>query len=312
MATITGFHHITLVTRSAPANVGFWAGELGLRLVKRTVNFDDPTSYHLYFGDRLGRPGTAVTFFEWPLAKSGRAGIGGTLGFTLGLAGASLAELAGRLRAAGREVAETAGGLDLCDPDGVHLRVEAIPGFDPEREETDVAERWRPGLREIVVGTARLAVAEAFYAGLLGLPDGAPDGEGRLAFRVGPGLDAPRLVAVAQDAKAVGHARHGAGQTHHFAFAVPDDQGQLEYRERLLAAGWPVSPVMDRVYFRSIYTRDPDGHIVELATAGPGFTVDETEESLGGGLRLPPWLEPRRPEIVAGLAPLETAGGPGR
>ena len=303
--SISGFHHITLVTRNAAANVGFWAGELGLRLVKRTVNFDDPASHHLYFGDRLGRPGTAVTFFEWPYAKAGRGGIGGTSRLTLGVAAGSLDELAGRLREAGREVAADDGGLELRDPDGVSLRIESGFRPAPDPHERAGAERWRPGLREIVVGTARLAAAEGFYAGLLGLPAGAPAGDGRLAFRVDAAADAPRIVAVERDPRTAGYARHGAGQTHHFALAVPDDAVQLEFRERLLAAGWPVSPVMDRVYFRSIYTRDPDGHIVELATAGPGFTVDEPEASLGGSLCLPPWLEARRAEIAAGLPPLD-------
>lgn len=305
--SLQGFHHLTLVTAQAQRNVAFWRDLLGLRLVKTTVNFDDPASYHLYFGDRLGRPGTAITFFEWPYARRGQAGVGGTLDFALGHGGAPLVALVDRLRAAGVAVAEGERGFELADFDGTRLRLVEVAG-----ESLSGPERWRPGLREIAVMVSDLAAARRFYGELLGLVErssGEEDRQGasslRFAFDERP--DSPALRLLERDERTSGHARFGAGQTHHFALAVADREVQQRFRQRLVAAGLGVSPVMDRVYFQSIYTRDPDGHIVELATAGPGFTVDESEEALGASLRLPPWLEGERATIAAGLTPLAAA-----
>jgi len=296
---IQGFHHITLVTRDAQENLDFWAGALGLRLVKRTVNFDDPGSYHLYYGDRLGRPGTAITYFEWPWTQPGRRGVGGTLRFSLGYADATLERLAQQLAAAGVAAQATATGLELTDPEGMPIAVQPVGGSAAAD-----AERWRPGVTELAIAVSDLAATRAFYGDFLGLGAEriAVDG-GRPALRFGFGAaSTAQLVAIEEDV--AGHARHGAGAVHHFAFAVADDAVQRDFRARFHAADLPVSPVMDRVYFKSIYSRDPDGHIVELATAGPGFTIDEPEETLGGALRLPPWLENERARIAASLAPL--------
>ncbi len=219
----------------------FYRGQ-GLELVKKTVNFDDPGSYHLYFGDERGRPGTLLTFFEWPGARRGRLG-GGTL--------ASLELVTPRIEEP----------TWLEDPDG--LRLALVPG---ERVE----------LRSLTaLGDATL------YEELLG--DEAP-----LRFR-----DPPAEAAVVS-----------AGIVHHHAWRMADDEEQLAWRDRLVALGLQPTQIYDRKYFRSLYFRMPDGLLLELATDGPGFVVDEPAEALGESLSLPDWLERERPAIEGSLAPI--------
>jgi glyoxalase family protein len=351
--TILGLHHITLVSSDAQRTVDFYTRALGLRLVKRTVNFDDPGSYHLYFGDEQGSPGSAITFFEWPRAPRGRPGVGGTHHFAL-----SVTDYDGLLMWK-RRLTDLGVAVDgpfdrhyftslyFRDPDGAIVELATLgPGFavDEPREALGAAFRAPPeallarnrdveairaltwpepvpaitpamalsrGMHHISAIGGDIERSHAFYGELLGLrrvkatsnfddPSsahwywGAADGRpGTLItyFERDP-LKGPRV-------------RMGAGQTHHFALAVADDESQLAWREHLLAAGLRVSPVMDRVYFKSIYTSDPDGHIVELATLGPGFAADEPVELLGERLKLPPWLERSRCDIEQVLRPLQ-------
>jgi glyoxalase family protein len=238
---LDALHHVTAVCSDARRTVGFYRGH-GLELVKKTVNFDDPGSYHLYFGDDRGRPGTLLTFFEWPGARRGRLGAG-TLA-SLEFATPSLKEPTW-----------------LEDPDG--LRLELVPG---ERVE----------LRSLTaLGDAGLY--EELLAG------GAP-----VRFR-----DPPAEAAVVS-----------AGIVHHHAWRMADEDEQLVWRERLLALGLRPTQVYDRKYFRSIYFRMPDGLLLELATDGPGFGVDEPPEALGEALSLPDWLEAERSAIEESLAPI--------
>jgi glyoxalase family protein len=354
--TILGLHHITLVCAEAQRTVDFYVRILGLRLVKKTVNFDDPGSYHLYFGDERGRPGTAVTFFEWPRAPKGHPGIGGTHHFALAVGDDDgLLKWKRRLVDCGLKVD---GPLDrhyfksiyFNDPDGTILEIATVgPGWaideapdrlgleyrapPPEmlvnnRDEARIrAETWPEPVPEI---TADMALSRgmhhitaigsdierthAFFAGLLGMrrvkvtsnfddPNSA-----HWYWGIGDGRPGTLITYFGRDPLKERRMRMGAGQTHHFALAVPDEASQLEWREKLLRAGLRVSPVMDRVYFKSIYTNDPDGHIVELATAGPGFGVDEPAAELGQNLKLPAWLEPRRAEIEAVLRPIPVPG----
>lgn len=351
--SILGLHHITLVSSEAQRTVDFYTQVLGLRLVKQTVNFDDPSSYHLYFGNQLGTPGSAVTFFEWPTAPPGKPGIGGTHHVALSVSDENgLLMWKRRLLDLGIPVT---GPLDrhyfksiyFRDPDGVILEIATKgPGWtidEPEnalggeyrmppadmlirnRDESRIAtETWpepvqiistrmalNTGMHHITAIGSDIQRTHAFFGDLLGMQRvkmtsnfddpssahwywGANNGKpGTLItyFERKPGIE-PRV-------------RIGAGQTHHFALAVADEAAQLEWREKLLSAGLRVSPVMDRVYFKSIYTHDPDGHIVELATLGPGFQADESIETLGQVLCLPPWLEKHRSSIRAGLRPLK-------
>jgi glyoxalase family protein len=349
---IQGIHHISIVSADAQRTVDFYTGTLGQRLVKQTVNFDDPGSYHLYFGDATGRPGSAITFFEWPGAPRGAPGIGGTHHVAMTVADRDgLLKWKRRLTDLG--VAVT-GPLDrhyftsiyFADPDGTILEI-ATPGpgwaideapdalgtehRDPpaemvvrNRDEGRIrAETWPEPVAEITADMAlshgmhhitaigkTIEFTDAFFGELLGMrrvkmtsnfddPTSA-----HWYWGVGDGRPGTLITYFERDPAREPRARMGAGQTHHFALAVPDEETQLAFRERLLRAGRRVSPVMDRVYFKGIYTNDPDGHIVELATAGPGFAVDEPVEALGQTLKLPPWLEPNRESIAGRLRPL--------
>lgn len=338
---ILGLHHITLICSDAARTVDFYTRVLGLRLIKRTVNFDDPSSYHLYFGDRAGTPGTVVTFFEWPHLAKGRPGIGGTHHIALSVPNRD-GLLKWKRRLTDMQI-KVDGPYDRIwfhsiyfqDPDGVRIELAtAGPGLvaDPapvlpiqtahERRSAS-AETWpepihsvsedmslHAGLHHISAYSSNLERTDKFYAELLGLTlllktyeqgaSGVPHW-----FWGQRNAQPGTLISYFEfDPATMKPARIGVGQTHHIALAVPDEQTQLDYRERLLLAGLRVSPVMNRVYFKSIYTADPDGHIVELATSGPGFTVDEPVETLGSKLCLPPWLEAARATIERNLQPL--------
>lgn len=356
--TIQGIHHITLVCGDAQRTVDFYTDVLGLRLVKQTVNFDDPGSYHLYFGNEIGRPGSTVTFFEWPDAPQGAPGIGGTHHFALRVADYDgLLQWKRRLMDRGLAVD---GPLDrhyftsiyFQDPDGTIIEIATDgPGFSRDEaadslgtaykappaqvvvnnrdEERIAAEIWPEPVPEI---TATMALSQgmhhitaigkdierthAFFGDLLGMrrvkmtanfddPESA-----HWYWGVGQGEPGTLITYFERSSEQSRRVRMGRGQTHHFALAVPDEEMQLTWREKLLAAGFQVSPVMDRVYFKSIYTHDPDGHIVELATLGPGFLIDEDEEELGRSLQLPPWLEGRRAELENQLKPLSVPAWP--
>lgn len=350
--SIQGLHHITLVSADAQRTVDFYTGVLGLRLVKKTVNFDAPNSYHLYFGDEIGRPGSAVTFFEWPDAPKGQWGIGGTHHFALQVADEpGLLKWKRRLTDLGLQVdgpydRHYFKSIYFRDPDGVILEIATQgPGFavdealaalgsaykaPPEQmmvrnrdesrikattwpeplEEIDADMALRHGMHHISAIGADIERTHAFFGELLGMqrvkqtsnfddPNSA-----HWYWGVEDGKPGTLITYFERDPDRVRRAQIGTGQTHHFALAVADEDTQLEWRERLVQAGVQVTPVIDRVYFKSIYMRDPDGHIVEIATAGPGFLVDEPFESLGQGLKLPPWLEDQRPVIERSLRPV--------
>lgn len=270
--SISGLHHVTLGTADARRNFDYYTATLGMRLAKKTVNFDDPSSYHLYYTDAAATPGSAVTFFEWRGARRGAPGLGGTARITLSFGDAS-------------------GPIEIVhDPDGTEyaLRGDRSAGY--------------AALAELLIWSSDLDRAHAFYGDLLGLHR-TESSVSECAWSATP-HSAPIVRAVQKDPTRTPNARMGAGQTHHFAFAVADDTAQLQFRQRIAAAGLRVSPVMDRSYFHSIYTADPDGHIIELATVPPGFTIDEPLDSLGRQLKLPPWLESHRGRIEPTLTPL--------
>lgn len=350
--TLLGLHHITLGCADAQRTVDFYTRVLGQRFVKRTVNFDDPTTYHLYFGDETGSPGSAITFFEWPGAPRGWPGIGGTHHFALRVADyTGLLKWKRRLTGLGLKVD---GPLDrhyfksiyFNDPDGTILEIatdgpgwtvdEAADSLGNEfrappaamlvnnRDEARInAETWpepvpaptpdmalSTGMHHITAIGGDIKRTHAFFGELLGMrrvkmtnnfddPNSA-----HWYWGVGDGKPGTLITYFERDPRKERRAQMGAGQTHHFALAVPDEETQLVWRERLIKAGLRVSPVIDRVYFKSIYTNDPDGHIVELATASPGFPVDEDVKDLGKSLKLPPWLESHRADIERILRPL--------
>ena len=313
-----GLHHVTAVTAHAPENLRFYTEVLGLRLVKKTVNQDDVSAYHLFYGDELGRAGTEVTFFDWAMAAPNHAGHGEVSAVGLRVPGRdALVWWARRFDALGvphGEVRERDGRavLAFTDPEGQRLELvdesgAAVPGGVPWARSGVPAEVGIRGL-----GTAKLTVARPertawVLTEVLGfrqtaeLP--ASDGSGALVvYETGPGgPGATVLVEVRPD---LARARQGRGGVHHIAFRTPTFEEHEAWQGRIAAAGLGVTPVIDRYYFRSIYFREPGGVLFEIATDGPGFATDEDAAHLGETLALPPFLEPHRAHIEAGLRPL--------
>ncbi|HEV2856459.1 MAG TPA: ring-cleaving dioxygenase [Thermoanaerobaculia bacterium] len=309
---IAGIHHVTAMAGDPQANVDFYTGVLGLRLVKRTVNFDDPGTYHLYYGDEMGHPGTIMTFFPWPLARRGVQGAGqatvtsfsvpeGSLGYwteRLGKLGVPFEDPRPRF---GEEV------LTLLDPDG--LRLELVTRKDDGRKPWTggpvPAEHAARGFDGVTLTEWNPEVTAEVLAGTLGFRPAGQQGD-RFRFEAG----ASRVDVLASPASARGHI--SAGTVHHVAWRAADDADQLAWREAVAESGLYVTPVLDRQYFHSIYFREPGGVLFEIATDPPGFTRDEPADSLGNSLKLPPWLEPERKRIEQALPPIEvhqTAGG---
>ena len=295
---LAGLHHITMITGDAQKNVAFYADLLGLRLVKKTVNFDAPEAYHLYFGDEQGSPGSILTWFEFAGAPRGRAGVGMIHTLQLGVPSeAALDFWADRLEAAGHETTRSERGLRFEDYDGLDLEL-VISGQAPLRAEHPEipAEHAIASLEGARAYSEYAGVPEGVLTGLLGFTHlGAGEYElagTRRRFRWGYD-PAPDLAG-----------RQGAGTVHHIAWATPDDE-QPAWQERIRAAGAYVTPVQDRDYFRSIYFREPRGVLFEIATLGPGFAVDEDPEHLGEELRLPKQHEHLRSQLEASLTPVE-------
>ncbi len=344
---IKGIHHITLVASNAERTVRFYTGVLGLHFVKKTVNFDRPDTYHLYFGDKVGTPGTLVTFFEWPHASPGRVGIGTThhVAMTVDSLDALLKWKTwlqhSHLLVAGPFDHRAYQSLVCTDPDGVILELATSgPGWEGMESDQDeflprsalATQTWPEpvmeitpdmeirGLHHIAAIASDIQRTDAFYQELLHMPSlyktrdpDAPEIP-RWYWTTGTGDDAghPRTVIMYGTCGTTPvHGQIGHGLTHHFAFEVASDQAQQFWRERVLESGLEVTPVLDRKYFRSIYFHDPDGHILEIATTGPGFLVDEPIERLGVDLALPDWLEDKRAQIESALPPITTGSHPG-
>jgi glyoxalase family protein len=312
---LTGLHHLTAITADAPGNLRFCTRELGLRLVKKTVNQDDTSAYHLFYGDGLATPGTDVTFFDWPVGREHR-GTHSIARTGLRVAGeASLAWWRDRLSRSGiatGAIVEVGGrlSLDVEDPEGQRLRLVDDGGAGPAHpwaESPVPPERQIRGLGPITLSVPDLRPTEAVLTQVLNMREVAtypsPDGEGEThVFAMGPGGPAAELHVAVQPG--LGPARQGAGGVHHVAFRSPDRTELAAWTERLREFRLPSSGEVERYYFRSLYFREPNGILFEIATDGPGFTVDEPLESLGDRLALPPFLESRRAAIEAGLKPL--------
>ncbi|SCY30451.1 ring-cleaving dioxygenase [Paracoccus tibetensis] len=311
---LTGIHHLTAITANAAANNRFYTQALGLRRVKKTVNQDDTSAYHLFFADGAGSPGTDITFFDWPAAPEKR-GTNSIIRTGLRVREESLDFWAARLREHGATVGEIDTqdirlGLDVEDPEGQRLRL--IAGPDPKGqpwERTDVpAEHQIQGLGPITISVPELAPTEAVLTQVMNMRKvrdyASPDGQGHVhVFEMGEGGPAAELhVAVQPD---LPQARQGRGGVHHVAFRVPDTAALTAWTERVKGFRVPSSGEVERYYFRSLYFREPGGVLFELATDGPGFDVDEPTESMGEGLSLPPFLEGKRAQIEAGLKPLK-------
>jgi glyoxalase family protein len=287
---IVGLHHVTAIASDPQANLDFYTEVLGLRFVKKTVNFDDPGTYHFYFGDDVGSPGTILTFFPWPRAGRGHAGAGEVTHTAFSIPLTSVDYWEQRLRERG-ELVERSGRLDA----GAVL----APRFADVPEEHAIRGFFGVTMLEIEAEETTRTLK------MMGFEKTAQQGP-RLRFASTAGAAHGVLgnhidVVVDQTAN---FGRSGAGSVHHIAFRAADDASQLEWRAEI-GKHIGATPVLDRDYFHSIYFREPGGVLFELATDNPGFAVDEPVESLGERLCLPAWLEPRRPKLEQRLIPLE-------
>jgi glyoxalase family protein len=295
---LEGIHHITCITGDAPRNVDFYARVLGLRLVKKTVNQDDPTVYHLFYADEVGSPGSDITFFEYPDARPGRAGAGMIHRIVWRVASPEALEFwEDRLRAEGLEPVQEDGRLRFADPEGLDLELAAVETEDEplvaEHPEipADLALQGFDGVRAYSVSPS---VSHAFLEQALGF---TPMGDDAYERR---GQERGSFYVYDQ---ASDRGNGGAGTVHHVAWASPPEEHE-QWRSRVLEAGASPTPVIDRFYFRSIYFREPSGILFELATIGPGFTTDEPLEHLGERLSLPPAFEHLREQVEPILTPL--------
>lgn len=316
---LTGIHHLTAVSADIRGNYRFYTGVMGMRLVKRTVNQDDTSAYHLFYADGAGSPGTDLTFFDWPLPRERR----GTHSITrthLRVAGAeALVWWRERLEAEGvaaADVVERDGRatLDFEDPEGQRLALIDDGGAgDPPVPwaGSSVPEAFQVrGLGPILISVPDLHPTDAMITRVLGMrdvrtyphPDQARHTVHVYEMGAGGGPHAELHVAHQPD---LPPARLGAGGVHHVAFRTPSEEEYHRWTERLTAFGLPHSGEVDRYYFKSLYVREPNGVLFEIATDGPGFAVDEDAATLGEQVALPPFLEPRRAEIVAKLEPID-------
>ncbi|MER7012185.1 ring-cleaving dioxygenase [Saccharopolyspora sp. NPDC000359] len=306
----TGLHHVTAIGGNPQRNADFYLRTLGLRLVKTTVNFDDPGTYHLYYGDAEGRPGTLMTFFPWDGVPDGRRGTGQATRTAFSVPANSIGWWQQHLAAAGVETSRTTTSdeedeLSFQDPDGLGLALVAHPQGDPRAPwETPLVpgEHAIRGLHSVTMTVAQEDATAATLVDDLGLRFRHQDGN-RLRFAAGDG--GPGALVDVQVSPDAPPGLVAGGTVHHIAWRVPDDATQLAWREELVGKGYDVTSILDRQYFCSIYFREPGGVLQEIATDEPGFGVDEPLLELGRSLKLPPWLEPEREEIEESLPELE-------
>jgi glyoxalase family protein len=296
---LEGIHHITAITGDAPGNVEFYVGVLGLRMVKKTVNQDDPTVYHLFYADEHGSPGSDLTFFEYPGAAPGRAGAGMVhrIAWRVG-SGSAIDFWEERLRESGVAAERVDGALRFADPEGLEHELavstvsdEPLVGGAPDVPR-EYALQGFDGVRAYAQDPARSEPLLRDTLGFAGGEDGSWEvrGDERGGF-------------YAYDPAPDIHPRQGAGTVHHIAFASRMDDHEA-WQQRVAQGGARPTPVIDRFYFRSVYFREPSGVLFEIATLGPGFDADEDPQHLGERLSLPPKFEPLRPQLERTLTPL--------
>ena len=306
MAGVLGIHHVTAIASDPQRNLDFYVGLLGLRLVKRTVNFDDPETYHLYYGDEVGTPGSIMTFFPWPGAKPGRQGTGQVAVTSFAVLPRALGFWVERLVRHGiRYEGPTKQVISFRDHDGLMLELVGDAGAEARGAWGEAPgiprEHAIHGFHGVTIWAERGDDTERVLVDTLGFRAVHEDGSTR-RFAVGDG--GPGTIV---DVRSVGgfvRGAGGAGTVHHVAWRVPDDAAQLQMRERVTRAGLDPTPVIDRDYFHSVYFREPGGVLFELATDPPGFTIDEPVARLGEGLMLPRQYEAHRTQIEALLPPI--------
>ncbi|HLI52459.1 MAG TPA: ring-cleaving dioxygenase [Thermomicrobiaceae bacterium] len=321
---LTGLHHVTAITARASANVDFYTRVLGLRLVKKTVNQDDVSAYHLFYADGAGSPGTDMTFFDWDAIDPQKLGAGQISMTAFRVPGkAALTHWGERFDELGvshGEVFERDGRATLAfsDPEGQQLELvddsgAEVAGGEPWSRSTVPAAWGIRGLEGITIAARSLERTESVLLGVLGFRQSGEyfvDGNRAAVYATGAGGPGTEVRVVERPDLPI-NVMNGAGGVHHAAFRTPNDEEQAEWHRRLTLAGLPVSSIIDRFYFHSIYFRIPGGVLFEIATDGPGFATDEPLDKLGESLALPPFLEPQRRQIEANLKPLVTSGASG-
>ena len=314
----TGIHHVTGIASDPQRNLDFYAGILGLRLVKRTVNFDDPTTYHFYFGDEQGNPGSIVTFFPWPDARRGRQGGGQVAVTSFAILPSSVGFWIERLIRKQVDFQQPAARYEderviaFKDHDGfmgelvAHPKAEARAGWSGAGVPPEHAIR---GLYSVTLWLDANELTGQLLTNTLGFRLVREQGS---IFRYAAGDGGPGSIVDIRCVPGIWSGVMGAGTVHHVAFRASGDAEQMDLRTELTSLGYNVTPQLDRDYFKSIYFREPGGVLFEVATDAPGFEVDEPVEQLGHSLKLPSWLELRRFEIEALLPnihrPLELRG----
>jgi glyoxalase family protein len=302
-------HHVTAIAGEPQRNLDFYTGLLGLRLVKLTVNYDDPGTYHFYYGDELGRPGTLLTFFPWAGSRPGRQGTGQINGVALAIPRGSLGYWVGRLLSVGvkyegpaRRFGEQV--LAFVDPDGLMLELVAtsrVAGLEGWRDGPVPAEHAIRGVHGVTIWEDGDAGSAPFLTETMGFTI-REEADSRV--RLESGSDGLGTIVELRRAPGFWRGTDGAGTVHHVAFRAADEAEQVDRQRRLRDMGVQVTDVRDRTYFRSIYFREPGGVLFEIATDGPGFMLDESAAELGTALRLPARLESMRERLEVTLPPL--------
>ena len=295
---LEGIHHVTAITGDAPGNVDFYVRVLGLRLVKKTVNQDDPTVYHLFYADERGSAGADITFFEYPGARRGRAGAGMVHRVVFRVAAEEALDFwAERLRAEDVAVSRSDGRLTFSDPEGMGLELAVVDTSDEPltAEHPEIpAEHRIQGFDSVRAYTQDPDASREFLEGALEFESRQGDG-----YEVRGEKRGGTYVYDRTDERGIA----GAGTVHHVAWASTPEEHEA-WRQRVIDAGGSPTPVIDRFYFKSIYFREPSGVLFEIATIGPGFTTDEPLETLGERLSLPPTFEHLREEVEPALTPI--------
>jgi glyoxalase family protein len=311
MQSVRGLHHVTAIAGAAQENLDFYAGALGMRLVKKSVNQDDPGTYHLFYADADGHPGTDLTFFPWARMAPSRDGYGLSSEVSLAVPTGSLDFWSSRLERHGTKVssAETRFGqqaLPFRDPHGLHIALVETEDslrrpFTPWDGSPIPVKHQIRGLESARLVERDLIRTTCFLANAMDFTHLAMEGEWH-RYGVGDGKSGNYIDI--REMPLADRGAWGTGSIHHLAWRVDDEAHQLGVRERVQKGGSRPTPVIDRFWFKSVYFPEPGGVLFELATEGPGFAVDEDQAHLGESLVLPPWLEPERASIEAVLPPL--------
>ncbi len=305
----TGIHHVTAIAGEPQRNIDFYVGVLGLRMVKKTVNFDDPETYHLYYGDGNGSPGSIMTFFPWAHAPAGLQGTGQLTVTSFSVPESSLGYWTDRLIGHGVRFGQPSRRFDdtvvsFDDPDGMKLELvaSANDSRSPWEDGPVPAEHAVRGFHHVTLSERDPGRTTKLMTETLGFRQ-VEEGDGRYRFEAGDG--GPGNVVDVVDGSEDPRGRMGVGTVHHVAFRAENDEHQLEIREEVESLGYDVTPVIDRNYFNAIYFREPGGVLFEIATDPPGFTADEKIEELGTNLKLPPQYESRRDHLEGVLPRLD-------